>query len=69
MRFESLLWSALVMFLMGGGVFNGDPLAGAPSSTGEYRASDGTSPSPPPVMYDPDAKLDGTSPIPPPLTQ
>ncbi len=68
MRFESLLWSALAMFLMGGAAFN-DSLDGGATSGGEYRASDGTSPIPPPARYDPETKLDGTSPIPPPLTQ
>jgi hypothetical protein len=58
------------MFLMGGAAFNGDSLAGGVSGSGEYRASDGTSPVPPPVRYDPETtNLDGTSPVPPPLTQ
>ena len=47
MRFESLLWSALAMFLMGGAAFN-DSLAGGASGSGEYQATDGTTPIPPP---------------------
>lgn len=48
MRFESLLWAVLAMFLMGGVAGDGASLAGDVSAGGEYQAADGGSTVPPP---------------------
>ena len=68
MRFESLLWSALVMLLTVGAGWSGDSLVG-PSGSGDYQAADGGSTVPPPIM-DPGtnvpSSLDGGSTVPPP---
>lgn len=48
MRFESLLWTLLAMFLIGGVGWDGDSLVGDVSGGGEYQAADGASEIPPP---------------------
>lgn len=53
MRFESLLWTALAMLLMGGAGWNTDSLVGG---SRDYQATDGTSQVPPPIMA-PDVKV------------
>ena len=48
MRFESLLWTILTMFLIGVAGWNADSLVGGVSGGGEYHAADGGSTFPPP---------------------
>jgi len=48
MRFESLLWMALAMFLAGGGWGENVAPAEDVAGSGEYRAADGGTDNPPP---------------------
>jgi len=48
MRFESLLWMALAMFLVGAASWEEQSLVGGVSDSGGYQAADGGSEVPPP---------------------
>ena len=48
MRFESLLWMVLAMFLMGGAAWEEGSLVGGVSGSRDYQAADGGSEIPPP---------------------
>ena len=51
MRFESLLWTVLAVFLVGSAAWEGDALVGGVSSGGrDYQATDGGMKIPPEVM-------------------
>ena len=47
MRFESLLWMALMLFIVGA-AGGGDKIVGAAAGSGEFQAADGGTDIPPP---------------------
>lgn len=64
MRFESLLWTVLALFIVGGSLLEPETLGGGVSPGGqEYQATDGGAKMPPPVMDG------GTSTVPATLTK
>lgn len=63
MRFESLLWTVLAVFMLGSAAFEADTLVGGVSGGGrEYQATDGGQIIPPPIV-DPGSST--TAPAPP----
>jgi len=51
MRFESLVWTVMVLLMVGSAALEGDTLGGGVSSGGrEYQAADGEIKVPPPLM-------------------
>jgi hypothetical protein len=50
MRFESLLWTVMALFLVGGAVMQGDPLGDGMSGGQQYEAKDGEQKIPPAIM-------------------